>query len=72
MAVVFWQCWRIESLDIAHVILPLIASGPGSEMSFWGPYLQFQGPPKNLYLPAFASSSELLNSGNLDNSDVLT
>ena len=41
-------------------------------MSFLGPYLQFQGPPKNLYLPAFASSSELLNSGNLDNLDVLT
>lgn len=72
MAVVFWQCWLIELLDLAHINLLLIASGPGSEMSYLGLHLQFQGPPKNLYLPAFAFSSELLNSGNLDNSDVLT
>lgn len=68
---VFWQCWLIELLDLAHINLLLIASGPGSEMYF-GPPFAISGSSKNLYLPAFAFSSELLNSGNLDNSDVLT
>lgn len=64
-------------LDLAPIILLLVApeSRPSSEISHLGPYLQVQWPPVNLHHPVFASSSELLNSGNLESlgsSDVLT